>query len=219
MAVFLCNFRTIFHSDTESDGSGVFHLLIVNVLTGVFRCQFCWDSHNINHGSTGTAVFWSGLHGCLRQTFPLSGRSSSSSSSCCIAGSCRHTWDNNNTWKPNWRHPDTSRPQELTPPHPQWDLQDTDRTVTLGSGECSSSHLTMRGVGWETLSGCWWQWSSVSLGVRFQFSSHYKNKIARLLFNLTPCLNQWQWPQQSWCHLFLPVVKWGRRARNEEEWV
>lgn len=69
MAVFVCNFRAIFHSDTESDGSGVFHLLIVNVLTGVFRCRFCWDSHHINHGSTGTAVFWRGLHGCLRHTF------------------------------------------------------------------------------------------------------------------------------------------------------
>lgn len=40
---FLCHFRVIFHSDNESDGSGVFHVLIVNVLTGPLSHRVCWD--------------------------------------------------------------------------------------------------------------------------------------------------------------------------------
>lgn len=69
MAVFLCNFRVIFHSDTESNGSGVFHLLIVNVLRGLFSHHFSGDSHFINHKCTDMAVFCSCLHGCLGPTF------------------------------------------------------------------------------------------------------------------------------------------------------
>lgn len=61
---FLCNFRVIFHGDNESDGSDVFHLLIINDLPGPFCRHFCWDSHHINHCNPDTAVLWSGLDGC-----------------------------------------------------------------------------------------------------------------------------------------------------------
>jgi hypothetical protein len=67
--VFLRNFSVIFHSDTESDGSGVFHLLIVNVLGGLFSHQRSRDLHLIHHKCTDTAVFCSCLHGCLGPTF------------------------------------------------------------------------------------------------------------------------------------------------------
>lgn len=91
----------IFQSDNESDGSGVFHLLIVNVLAGLLRRQFCWDSHHINHGSTDTAVFCSGLHGCPGHTFRSLGTPVLVLAVFLVAAGTHGTPYTNNTREPN----------------------------------------------------------------------------------------------------------------------